>query len=115
MLRVARCDCRGKGDLHRKLRPAADRRYKRELVIEHPRYALHNGKSEPQAAGDLGAPLEPVEFLENGLLLRRRNAKTGVMNVDTKVTVPAAASDEHATLEGVLDRVRHQVLQEPPQ
>ena len=41
-----------------------------DLVIEHAADALHDGKPEAQTARHLGALVEPVEFLEDHLLLR---------------------------------------------
>ena len=49
-------------------------------------------KAKPQTAGDLCTPIESMEFLENGLLLRSRNPKTGVMDVDTKASIAATAA-----------------------
>ena len=49
------------------------------------------------------------------LLLRRRNAEAGVVDVDAQLAAAAPAADQHAALRRVFDRVGDEVLQQPPQ
>src|SRR3974377_297331 len=106
---------RGKGQLQRNPRPAPPRGGEREPVIEHARDPLHDRKSKPEAAGDLGATVEPMKLLKNGLLLRSRNPKPGIMNLDAKASFAAAAADQHAARDGVFDGVRYEILKKPQQ
>ncbi len=56
-----------------------------------------------------------MEFLEDGAALGLRNADAGVVHLDAQLVAAAAAADQHVTLGRVFDRVRDQVLQQPPQ
>ena len=84
-------------------------------MIEHAPDALHDRQAEAQSARHLGAFVEPMEFAEDHLLLRRRNAEPGVVDVDAQVAAPKPAADQHAALRRVFDRVGDEVLQQPPQ
>ena len=84
-------------------------------MVEHARDALHDRQAEAQAARDLGALVEPVEFAEDGALLRLRDAEAGIVDVDAQASAPPAAADQHAALGRVFDGVGDQVLQQPAQ
>ena len=66
-LRAARAggSAGAKRQLDRETRAAADDRDDLDLVVEHARDALDDRESEPEAARDLGALIEPMEFLED--------------------------------------------------
>ena len=78
--------------LDRELRAAADGRDDVDLVVEHARDALDDREAEPEAARHLGALVEAVEFLEDRLLLRARNAEPGVVDVDAQRARAGAGS-----------------------
>ena len=86
-----------------------------DLVVEHARDALDDRQAEAQAARHLGALIEAVEFLEDRLLLRMRDAEPGIVDVDAQPPAPAPAADQHAAVGRVLDGVGDQVLQQPAQ
>ncbi len=103
------------GTVTEKCEPRPGLRLQRDAVIEHARDALHDREAEPEAARDLRALIEPVEFAENLPLLRLRNAEAGIVDVDAQPAVCRPAADQHAALRRVLDRVRDEVLQQPAQ
>src|SRR4029453_11949933 len=102
----------GAWDLDREPRSLTDQRCNADLVVEHARDALDDRKPEPQAAGDLGALLEAMKFLEDRALLRVGNAKPGIAHVDAQPSTVAPATDQHAALRRVLDGVRDEILQQ---
>ena len=113
--RLAQRHRRRQRHLDREMRAAIDGGVDLDLVVEHARNPLHDRQPEPEPARHLGALIEPVKFLEDRLPLGDGNAEPGVVDVDAQMAVVPAAADQHAALRRVLDRVRHQVLQEPAQ
>ncbi len=109
-----RC-CGGEGYPDREARTAAERRGERDFVIEHTRDALHNRKPQSQAASDLGAWVEPVEFLKNRLMLRRRDAEPGIVHVNAQMSFVPPASNKHTARDRIFDRIRDQILQQAAQ
>ena len=75
-------------------------------TIERPR---------PETARHLGAFVETMEFAEDDLLLRCRNAEAGVVDVDAQVPAPQPAADQHAAARVYLIAFGDEVLQQPPQ
>src|SRR5690606_11411830 len=77
--------------------------------------ALDDRQPEPQPARHTRAVVESMELPEDHLLLRGGNADAGVVDLDHRTALTSAYADQHLAVRGVLDRVRHQVLQESPQ
>ena len=90
-------------------------RFQCDLAAQHASDALDDRQSQPDAARDARALVEPVEFLEHGAPLRLRNADAGVADVDAQARAAAPAADQHAALRRIFDRVRDEVLQQAPQ
>src|SRR5262249_10188462 len=108
--------CRvGARDFDGEPRASARRGNEIDTMMQHASDALHDGQAETETAGDLGAFVESGEFDEHGLLLRIRDAHAGVENVDPKLAALASTSNQHTACRRVLDRVGHEVLQQPPQ
>ena len=84
-------------------------------MVEHAPDALHDREPEAKSARHSGPLVETVELLEDRLLLGARDAEAGVVDVDAQPVAMATAADQHAALGRILDRVRDQVLQQPPQ
>ena len=82
-------------------------------MLEHAADALDDRQAEPQPPGDPGALVEPSELLEHGAPPIGRNAEAGVPDFDAQPFRVPPAADQHLAAHGVLDRVGHQVLQQP--
>src|SRR5690349_6828703 len=54
-----------------------------------------------------------MEFLENLALLRGRDTKACIPNVDTQTIAASAAANQHAAVEGIFDGVGNKVLYQP--
>ena len=75
----------------------------------------HDRQAEAQPARDLGALVEPVEFLEDLAPLRRRDADAGIVDVDPQPAAPPPAADQHAAVRRIFDGVGDEVLHQPAQ
>src|SRR5262249_2000676 len=102
-------------DLDREQGSATDRRADDNFVVENAGDALHDRKAQSQAAGGLGPLIEPMKFLKNCLLRRSRTAEPGRGQIEAQPAVAAPAAQKHAALERVFNRVRDEILQQPPQ
>ena len=100
--------------LDREARALPGCRSQLDLVTEHARDALHDRKAKPEAARDLGAFLQAVEFAEHALLCDA-GMPSPVSQTSIRKALAPAAADQHAALRRVLDRVGDQVLQQPAQ
>ncbi len=83
-----------------------------DLVIQHPRDAVADRKSQPQsffiqAAGIIQA----VKLLENCLYLGFRYTNTGVPDTDPQLVPTQTAAQQHAAGFRVVDGVGEKVLQ----
>ena len=81
-----------------KARAAAERRFQRNLAVEHARDALDDRQAEADAARHPRALVEPMEFLEDRAALGVRNADAGIVDVDAQPRAAAPAADQHAAL-----------------
>src|ERR1041385_1022360 len=97
------------------MRAAPWLRFEADRVIEHARDALDDRQPEPKPARHLGTLIEAVKFVEDRALLRLWNPKPGVVDVEAQLAAVQPATDQDASLRRVLDRVRDQILQKPPQ
>ena len=56
-------------------------------------------------------PVYPIELLENGVELIRRNADAGIPHLDPQRVAPMPAPYENLTMIGILDSVRQQIAE----
>ena len=82
---------------------------------EKPPDPLDNTQSEAKTACDLGPLIKPLEFLEDGFALCRRNTDARIPYFDPDRFPRSPAPHQNATLGGVFDCVRDEVLDETPQ
>src|SRR5215470_12939028 len=97
------------------MRSATCLRFNFDFVIEHPGHALDDGKAKTQSTRDPGTLIEPMKFNENVAPLGLRNANAGIVDIDAQIIALPPAADQHASLLRVLDRIRHEVLDQAAQ
>ena len=83
--------------------------------LQHLGHALDDGQPKAQPRGAIAIDLQPLEFLEDDVELRFRNARPRVMHLDPQHVAVAAAAHQHPALLRVLDGVGHEILQHAPQ
>ena len=103
------------GGVNAKHRPLAGLRGQPHAMPHNAAEALDDGQAKAEAGRCFGRWREALELAEHILLFGFRNAKARIPNLDHKIGRTPAAAHQHAALGGVFERVRNQVLQQPPQ
>ena len=106
---------RGGRHVDEEARTAAGHRLDFDGVAEDAADTLDDRQAEAETAGDLGALIEPLELLEDHLLLALGDAEAGVEHLDREAAAMVADADEDAAFRRVLDRVGDEVLDEAAQ
>ena len=104
----------GQGQRHGEAGAAAGSRAERQRTAEKLRQPLHDRETEAKSFGPVAFGIaELVVFLEDTLLLLRRNAWPGIPDLDRELRTALAAQDGNATGLRMADGVRDQVAQDP--
>ena len=72
---------------------------------------LYDVQPQPQTGPAGVRPVYPIELLENGVELVRRNADAGIPHLDPQRVAPMPAPYENLTMIGILDSVRQQIAE----
>src|SRR3984957_8375903 len=83
-------------------------------MLKHPSQTLDDRQAKPKAARHACALVEPLELSEDRALMLGRNAEAGIPDLDADRAGNSAATDQHPAAQRIFERVRNQVLQQPP-
>src|SRR5215470_14626580 len=90
-------------NVNRKMCTSVDLRSECNRMIENTGNAFHDRKTEPETAGDLGAPVEAMKLGEDSTAFVWRNPNAGIEHIDTYTLPATPTTDQNAASSGVFD------------